>query len=157
MNQKFKIGTYPILIRLLLLLVASCFLSACETDTRVSISEPKNPPTFKLSGSGRLSELIVVGPFASVEDLESYKPDVHAIWKISPLRYDELSVQRVPPITYGVVPQGFTQGTPASGSPPPLEEGKFYRVTAPSTSAGFRAFCFKVEGALAIKAPCQER
>jgi hypothetical protein len=155
--MKTSIGTYSTVIRLLLLSVASCFVGACEVDTRVSISEPKNPPTFKLSGSGRLSELIVVGPFASVEDLDSYKSDVHAIWKISPLRYDELSVRSVPPITYGVVPQGFTQGKPSSGSPPPLDEGKFYRVTAPSTSAGFRALCFKVERALAIKAPCRER
>jgi hypothetical protein len=155
--MKTPIGTRSIVIRLLVLSAASCFLGACEVDTRVSISEPKNPPTFKLSGSGRLAELIVVGPFASAEDLDSYKPDVHAIWKISPLRYDELPVRRVPPITYGVVPQGFTQGKPASGPPPPLEEGKFYRVTAPSTSAGFRALCFKVEHAVAIKAPCRER
>ncbi len=155
--MKTPIGTCSIVIRLLLLSVVSCSLGACEVDTRVSISEPKSPPTFRLSGSGELGEFIVVGPFASIEDLESYKPDVHAIWKIRPLRYGKLSVESVPPITYGVVPLGFMQDTPASGSPPPLEEGKIYKVTAPSTNAGFRRLCFKVERAVTIKAPCRER
>ena len=150
-------GTCSIVIRLLLLSVVSCFLVACEVDTRASISEPKNPPAFKLSGSGRLGEFIVVGPFASVEDLDSFKPDVHAIWKITPLKYGVLLVDRVAPITYGVVPDGFEQDLPASGSPQPLEEGKFYTVTAPSVSAGFRRLCFKLEHSVAIKVPCEER
>lgn len=155
--MKTPVGISSVAIRLLLLLVLTCSLSACEIDTRVYISDSKNPPTFKLSGSGELGEFIVVGPFTSVEDLDSYRPDVHAIWKIGPLRYGKLSVGSVPPITYGVVPNGFTQDTPASGSPPPLEDGKFYSVTAPSTNAGFRKLCFKVERAVIIKAPCRER
>ena len=155
--MKGSAGARCIVIRLLLLSVGCCFLGACEVDTRASISEPRNPPAFKLSGSGRLGEFIVVGPFANVEDLDSFKADVHAIWKISPLKYGVLSVDRLPPITYGVVPDGFEQDTPASGSPPQLEEGKFYSVTAPSVSAGFRRLCFKVERAVAIKVSCEER
>lgn len=155
--MKTPIGTRAIAIRLLLLSMFPCGLGACEVDTRVSIFEPRNPPTFRLSGSGRLGEFIVVGPFASVEDLDSFKRDVREIWKIAPLRYGELLVRKIPPITYDVVPDGFTQDKPASGSPPPLEEGKFYSVTAPSTSAGFRRLCFKVEQAVTIQAPCRER
>src|SRR5258708_27092691 len=150
-------GPFSIAIRLLALSLLSCSLGACEVDTRVSLSDTKNPPTFRLSGSGELGEFIVVGPFASVEDLYSYSPDVHEIWKIGPLRYGGIFVDNWPPITYGVGPNGFKQDTPASGSPQSLEEGKFYSVTAPSRSAGFRRLCFKVERAVIIKAPCRER
>ena len=153
--MKTPIRTFSIAIGLLILSLLSFGLGACEIDTRASISDNKNPPTFRLSGSGQLGVFIVVGPFASVEDQESYRPDVHAIWKISPLKYEY--IDNVPPITYGVVPDGFKQITPASGPPPLLEEGKFYSVTAPSTNAGFRRLCFKVEGGVIIKVTCRER
>lgn len=155
--MKTPIRTFSIAIRLLLLSLLCFGLGACEIDTRASISDNRNPPTFRLSGTGQLGEFIVVGPFASVEDQESYRPDVHAIWKIGPSRYGAIYIDNVPPITYGVVPDGFKQVTPASGPPPLLEEGKFYSVTAPSTSAGFRRLCFKVEGGVIIKVPCTER
>jgi hypothetical protein len=155
--MKTPIRSFSIAIRLVLLSLLCFGLGACEVDTRAFISDNKNPPTFRLSGTGQLGEFIVVGPFASAEDQEAYRPDVHAIWKIGPFRYGAIYVENVRPITYGVVPDGFKQETPASGHPPLLEEGKFYSVTAPSTSAGFRRLCFKVEGGVIIKVPCTER
>jgi hypothetical protein len=136
------------------LLVAS---SACEIDTRVAISESKIPPQFTLSGSGRAQSFFVVGPYDSLEDLLSYRRDVHVIWELSSREYGRYPVNNLPPITYGIVPSQFIQEKPPSRSPPALEEGKFYRVTAPSHSAGFRALCFKIDQDNAVKITCPER
>ena len=145
------------LARILVLGIFFAGSTACETDTRVAISNPKNPPQFTLSGSGRAASFFVVGPFENVEDLSLYRPEVHAIWEISAREYGEKSVARLPPITYGIVPSDFTQKKPEAGPPRALEEGKFYRVTAPSVSAGFRALCFTIDQGNAVKVTCDER
>jgi hypothetical protein len=144
-------------IRLLLLGSFAAALVACEIDTRVSISKPRLPPTFHLSGSGKAGRFIVVGPYAKAEDLDSYTPDVDVTWELLSQSYGQRDFDEVPPITYGIVPRGFTQQKPASGAPPALEEGKFYKITAPSVNAGFRALCFKIEQASAMNVPCRER
>jgi hypothetical protein len=101
------------------MLVLGCTLifAACERDTRIWIIDRKNPPTFKLSGNGYLGSVIVEGPYEKLEDLESTKMKLGAIWQIF-RGYGELSIDKVPLITYGILPNGFTQRIPASGSPP---------------------------------------
>ena len=115
----------------LCILVGLVISVACERDTRVAISNLKQPPTFTLSGSGSLVLFIVVGPYRTEAELDSPPSDVHAIWEIS--TESNASVSSLPAITYGKVPPGFTQITPASGSPPALEEGRFYVSVRPAT------------------------
>ena len=128
---------------------------ACEEDTRVSISDSMNPPTFRLTGNGNLILFIVVGPYTSLAELESNKPDVDVIWQISADTTKNIS--NLPDITYGTLPPGFLQSTPKSGVPPALEEGKFYSIGTPSIGANFRRLCFKVDKNTVIKVGCRER
>ena len=141
---------------LLLLIVFVCGFAACEVDTKVSITDSKNPPTFSLTGTGTLMDFIVAGPYSSREEMASGKPDVIAIWKISPGEDRHKIISDLPHITYGYLPQGFRQETPASGAPLPLEEGKFYSIGTPSINANFRRFCFKVEQNAVIKVECRK-
>ena len=129
---------------------------SCERDTRITIVDAKVPPTFRLSGNGRLGTIIVAGPYATVEDLDSFTVKVGKLWEIQ-RGYGTLPIGDVPSITYGVLPSGFTQRVPTSGMPPPLEEGKFYGISAPSVNAGFRVLCFTVDKATVVQAPCRER
>lgn len=41
-----------------------------------------------------------------------------------------VDASKSPPLTYGVIPVGFDQTVPSSGSPPPLQEGKIYAFLA---------------------------
>jgi hypothetical protein len=142
---------------ILSLSVSFLFLfTACERDTRVTIVDAKNPPTFRLSGNGKLGTIIVDGPFDRVEDLDSPTGKVGRLWEIQ-RGYGQLSVGDVPDITYGVLPTGFTQRIPNSGPPLPLEERKFYGISAPSVDAGFRVLCFTVNHGSVMQAPCSER
>jgi hypothetical protein len=58
--------------KLLIALLILMIISACEVSTRVTISNPAIPPTFKLSGNGNLFHFIVVGPYSSLQELESH-------------------------------------------------------------------------------------
>jgi hypothetical protein len=144
-----------ILCLLLLIGVLACNHASCESSTRVSIVKDNNPPTFTLSGNGTLIRFIVVGPYLSLEDMESYKRGVPIVWELSSGDYDKTLVDDLPSITYGTTPSGFEQITPKDGFPPVLEEGKFYRIGTPSTGANFITFCFKIEESRTVKIPCR--
>ncbi len=142
---------------LLLLSALWCLAAACESDTTVSIVDSQNPPTFRLYGNGSLVLFIVVGPYSSLEDIDSGRGG-DVVWEISPGEHAGERVFRLPRIKYGVVPTGFRQKTPAAGTPPPpLEEGKFYSIGTPSAGANFRVLCFRVAGGRVLKAQCRER
>jgi hypothetical protein len=104
--QKFNLGG-----GLVLGLVVLVISTGCERDLRIKIDE-KNPPTFTLSGSGNLVYL--------------YRSEVHdhkrplygdpEMWKIRPTGNDKIF--KLPPITYGTIPNGFIQVAPVSGAPP---------------------------------------
>jgi hypothetical protein len=100
---------------------------------------------------------MVYGPYTKLEDLESPNSGVRIMWEISTFKYGQDPIRSLPLITYGIVPPHFTQLKPTSGEPPPLEEGRFYAVGAPSINAGFRVLCFTVHSGTVVKAPCRER
>ncbi len=141
--------------KLLVALLILMTVSACEVSTRVTISNPAIPPTFKLSGNGNLFHFIVVGPYSSLQDLESDFAKAGAIWQLSPDEHATTRVDDLPGITYGQVPNGFKQDLPLNRSPRALEPGKFYRIGSPSLSANFRVFCFKVEPAAIVEITCK--
>lgn len=144
------------LLRLWVVSSLALSVCSCERDTRVRISESKNPPTFTLSGRGKLIRFIVAGPYKTEAELNSPPPGLQAIWEISPSPAQE-SVSSLPAITYGKVPPGFTQLAPPSSRPPALEEGRFYSIGTPSNDAGFRRLCFKLESGQIVQAQCRER
>ena len=100
---------------------------------------------------------IVVGPYSSLEDLESHRRDVSAVWELSAGDYAKTSVEGLPSITYGTIPAGFEQIIPQAGFPLPLEEGKLYIIGTPTIGADFGVFCFKIEKSQAMEIPCRER
>src|SRR5262249_31904291 len=105
---------------LLTIFVLIAGLTACERAMTIAVTKDSNPPSFNLSGRGELVFFtvfeVVPGKTPSVDD--------PVMWKIEPT--GEGPIYKLPEITYGVVPPGFTQTVPASGTPPPLAEGKFY-------------------------------
>ena len=85
-------------------------LVACERDMAIAVVNPSNPPSFKLSGNGRLV-------FFSVFEVPRDRPpsiDDPKIWEIRPV--DENLISKLPNITYGVVPSGFSTDHPENGN-----------------------------------------
>jgi len=116
-------------------LSASCY----EVDMTVALDEG-NPPTFKLSGSGKLIQFLVmeVPPWNQTQTVQR-RSDVNTVlWQIRPT--GENKIWSLPKITYGQIPSGFEQVYPAGNTAPPvLVEGKVYEVggTAYNANGGF--------------------
>lgn len=107
----------------------------------------KNPPTFTLSGSGNLV-------FLSLGEVYDNKPPLLGapdLWKIRPKGDNKIS--KLPSITYGIVPDGFVQATPASGAPPPLIEGKVYDFGGPADNANGGSIWFTIQGGKSLQVP----
>ena len=105
----------------------------------------KNPPTFTLSGSGNLV-------FLSLGEVHDNKPPLLGapdLWKIRPKGDNKIS--KLPSITYGIVPDGFVQVTPASGAPPPLIEGKVYDFGGPADNANGGSIWFTIQGGKSVE------
>lgn len=133
-------------------LVAATFvffasLVACEKDMTISVTNKSNPPSFKLSGSGRLV-------FFSVHEVPSNRPpsiDDPKMWEIRPT--DENLISKVPEITYGIVPPGLHQTIPETGTPPPLVEGKLYQAGGPAFDANGGWIRFVIKNGKAVVEP----
>jgi len=91
---------------------------ACERPMTIAVTKDSNPPSFRLSGSGRLVFLAV----SEVLPNKTPSLDDPVLWKIKPT--EENLISSLPKITYSVVPPGFTQTAPTNGTPQPLLEGR---------------------------------
>lgn len=107
-----------------------------ERDTAIE-TDGKNPPTFTFSGNGQISSIIVMDLTPS--DVSIYDAR-RVLWEIVP--NGNKAPSEFPRITYGVLPAGFTQKEPTTGSPPPLQEEKPYQISAPTSNAGTRELLF---------------
>ena len=111
-----------------------------ERGTKVKLKDG-NPPTFVLSGSGELGDLVVYGP--KQRDISSDRS--FALWEIEPINgfMNERAVEDIGSIKYGVVPKGYKQVYPENGGlPPPLVAGEKYEywfqtINAPHARAYF--------------------
>jgi hypothetical protein len=111
-------------LSLLTLLAISCLLSGCERSTHVTV-KGGTTPIFVLSGSGKLSSFAVYSPdFA--EKAESPWDENFALWKIKPSgeHLKGTPVGQLERITYGVLPDGYTQVKPQVGSASPSRRGR---------------------------------
>jgi hypothetical protein len=136
-------------IRTVLLIAGLGLMAACEIDMSVAV-DGKNPPTFKLSGSGNLHFFIIseVAP----ENLKRLPIERNSdkdtvLWEIWPnnLSFEQTRIWKLPAITYGKIPQGFIQKIPVNGEPPSLVEGKMYSAGGPAANAngGFVLFTIR--------------
>ena len=131
---------------LILIFLFLAISTGCERDMRIKI-DGKNPPTFTLSGSGDLVFLYL----AEVHDNRPPSLEDPDLWEIRPNGNNKIS--KLPSITYGTVPQGFIQVTPASGAPPPLIEGKLYAVGGPNANANGGSIWFTIKGGRSVEVP----
>ena len=108
--------------------------------TRV-VLEGDSTPTFVVSGTGLLQDLIVYG--SRQRNLPGDR--AFAIWEIQPLKgsLDGESLDSIGSIKYGVVPEGYKQVYPENKqAPPPLTPGTRYEywfvmVNAPEARSYF--------------------
>jgi hypothetical protein len=123
--------------------------AGCEIDMRIKI-DGKNPPTFTLSGSGNIVFLYVMKvPSNRLPTVEDPK-----LWEIHPTTKDRIS--DLPPITYGTVPNGFSQTTPGLGQPPGLVEGQTYEVGGPAYNANGGSSWFVIKEGKSVPIPKPE-
>lgn len=140
-------------LRLTVFLVLLTFL-ACEVDMSIEI-DGKNPPSFSLSGSGGLISFGVteVPPDNQTQRIQRKSDANLPLWSILPAMTDN-SIKRLPVITYGKVPPGFTQQFPADGSAPaPLVEGRIYEAGGGAHGANGGLIWFKVQGDKTVQIP----
>ena len=126
--------------------------SSCERRTQVKI-EGGNPPTFVISGSGRLDELLVFAP--EQEQMSKVNPfdDQNAIWIVKAEAKAETSkmpVEQIGKITYGVVPKGYSQTKPIDSPPPQLVSGKRYKYWFVTLNAPWAAGYFEIRDSKAV-------
>lgn len=125
-----------------LVLLQGCSL---ERDTIVSV-EGGNPPTFRLSGSGRQDFLLVreLTP-QEMQNPDRRPTDPEYLWELRP-KGTNPPADDWPPITYGAVPENFRQYVPSDGGKPkPLEEGKSYLAGGSASGANGGVTWFKIE------------
>lgn len=136
------------------LATALCLVVACEVDMTVKVNG-ENPPTFDLSGSGNLNFFYVAE--VAPENLKRVPAARNSgwdtmLWEIRPhdLAYADTKIWKLPPITYGKLPQGFVQKIPADGEPAPLVEGKMYVAGGPASNANGGATLFTIRDGKAV-------
>ena len=133
----------------ILLLLVALFSTACERDTKLII-EAGNPPKFVMSGSGTLGALRIRGPR---KQREVVGEDASIYWEIEPKdEGSDRNVERLGPITYGKVPDGYIQIYPAPGqAAPSLVEGERYNIRIATNNAnGVDKFFVIREGKVAV-------
>jgi hypothetical protein len=141
-----KIGN----LRLFSLLLATWFLTGCERSTHVTV-EGGATPVFVISGSGKLASFVVYSPdFA--EKAESPFDENFALWEIKPTggHLSATPVGQLERITYGVVPEGYSQVRPKVGSAPPLREGQKYFYWAETTNAPWAQGFLEIRNSQAV-------
>ena len=122
------------------------FFTGCERILKVTL-DGKNPPTVKFNGSGEISWVYTyqVTPQGKIPAKDT------EMWIVVPKT--AITASAAPPITYGVVPDGFVQQVPSNGNPPPLEEGKTYGFGADTRGQPGSAVWFTIRDGKAVQVP----
>ncbi len=139
------------------LVLSSLLLSAiaCERRTEVKL-DGENPPTFLISGSGKLGELVVYGP--EQESIVNPFDDTYALWEVAPKEEGEAAeVEELEAVTYGVVPKGYKQVKPENTPPPTLTEGTRYGYWLVTVNAPHAAGYIEIRNGKAIKVKGPDR
>jgi hypothetical protein len=140
----------------LFLLVCVSLLVSCtyEENTKVSI-DGKNPPTFRLTGSGHQMFFVVseIPPENRVPSARQNPDRNTELWEIVP-DHDTVDIASSwPEITYGNVPPGFRQKTPPRGEAPKLLEGNVYAAGGLAYGANGGGIWFTIRNGSAVEIP----
>jgi hypothetical protein len=149
-------------IKILLTLLVSCSLMSCGSGVTVRMNESV-PPSFTFSQNGShvdyLDFFVVLEIAPENVRVKRYDQDRKknvAIWKVWPKGNSEGTLSNLPPITYGRVPEGFTQEIPTEGAPPALMEGKVYQAGGPEVSMPDGVIRFIIRNGKAVELPIPE-
>ncbi len=127
-------------------IILSLAILGCEIDTRVTM-DGKNPPSFRVSGSGGIYFLRVV----DVTECKGSLLDCPTIWQIDPFG-GQVSIADLPQIVYGRVPEGFHQTIPTNDAlAPALVEGKKYTVYTPTYNANGGGVRFMISAGRSVE------
>ncbi len=129
---------------LFLLMLATCFYVGGERPTVVSVHDG---PSFAMSGSGQLAGFTVYAPKGTNRIAISDKEDSAIIWQIVATKgyFEGVHVSGLG-LTYGRVPDGYTQLVPEESlSAPPLSTGLVYSFRAETTNAPIAAGFFYMD------------
>jgi hypothetical protein len=124
-----------------------------ERSTKVRL-EGGNPPTFVLSGSGELSDLVIYGP----KQRDIIGDRAFAVWEIKPINGHEgaESIESLSPIKYGSVPKNYIEVYPGNGaSAPPLIEGEKYQYWFQTINAPHARGYFEIRNGKPVETPSQ--
>src|SRR6267378_932087 len=101
-------STSTLILRLTALCLSVVTFLGCEVDMTVK-TDGKNPPSFSLSGSGRLISFAVmeVPPENQGRTTQRGSDANIVLWEIEPTNADN-KISWLPGITYGKLPRGFT-------------------------------------------------
>lgn len=146
-----KLGKRKVLsIEFLLVMLLPLFLSACERKTQVKVTGG-NPPTFVISGSGELGEVIITKPIE--EQSKDILDEKNILWKIAAIRMPGRAVEVVGSVTYGVTPPSYKQSLPERGPAPILEDNKRYGYLFVTADAPHGAGHFEIRNGQAVLFP----
>lgn len=124
------------------IIAAVTILTACERRTTV-IVKGGIEPSFLISGSGQLGELIIFDQ--EQEKISDPFDTTYAIWKIKSVKPDGGdNVEQLRSITYGVIPSGYQQTIPLNGPAPRLVEHRRYRYWFITANAPHAAGFFEI-------------
>ena len=105
---------------------------------------------FFVTGPYTAEEIKILSQSKSVLTKEELKklqdaiPGDRSLWQLDPQNINT-TLSGIPPITYGIVSKEFKQKFPKENQAPlPLEEGKYYCVSAPSYSANYMITTFMI-------------
>ncbi|HEV8370418.1 MAG TPA: hypothetical protein VGQ39_20880 [Pyrinomonadaceae bacterium] len=124
-----------------------------ERKTRVKL-EGGSTPTFVLSGSGTLGNLLIYGP--KQRDVGTDRS--FALWEIEPkagFLHGEL-LEKIRRIKYGVVPEGYRQVYPENnGVPPTLSTGERYEYWFQTVNGSHARSYFEIRDGQAVESQNQ--
>ncbi len=149
--ESFLITSCTVLLLLFVLLTGSCIY---EENTKVSI-DGKNPPTFKLTGSGHQMFFLVseIPSENQVPNAQQNPTRNIELWEIVPDKDTRDITRNWPPITYGKVPPDFHQKTPSQGDAPKLIEGKVYGAGGLAYGANGGGIWFTIKNGESVLVP----
>jgi hypothetical protein len=142
-------GTERLLASGLLLFCAVCVASllSCDLERPTSVAVAPGP-SFVFSGSGRLAVFTVYGPRAGERVSYPHQDVSTIIWQIRPSAgyFDGVYVDSFR-LTYGAVPQGYTQTVPSQSQVTPrLLPGLVYSFFAETAGAAVKDGFFYMSG-----------
>jgi hypothetical protein len=161
-RKKAKLKVNWLIVLLAMLLAVGTGTSSCKSNITLSMTDA-NPPTFRFH-RGLFSEvnsfpLFIVREIdpenQGVDYLQQKYEKNKTVWKIvpDPKLPTASDVDKLPPITYGIIPSGFIQDTPSSGAAPKLEPGKIYEASGAYVLMPDAVIRFKIAGDKLIQVP----